>query len=142
FRSVLAGLDGSDFQQLEIQLIHENGGLPRVRRPLASYPASRHPAQFGIKGGHQLPGRFLIAATEALHKFCDPAQILLLGILERHSQFPPFEGVTSSMPAGRYCMIAIQGPRRCSPNSSKMRSGKALIPCSSGPWNFPTTNVW
>jgi hypothetical protein len=44
FRPVLAGLDSSDFQQFEIQLIHHNGGLPRLRRPLASHPASRHPA--------------------------------------------------------------------------------------------------
>ena len=44
FRSVLVGLDRSDFQQLEIQLIHQNGGLPGVRRPLAPHPASRHPA--------------------------------------------------------------------------------------------------
>jgi hypothetical protein len=55
-RSVLAGLDISDFQQLKIQLIHQDGGLRRVRRPLASHPASPHTAQLRVKGGHQLPG--------------------------------------------------------------------------------------
>jgi len=81
-RSVVVGLDSSDFQQLEIQLIHQNGGLPSVGRPLAS-----HAAELGAERGHQLPGRFFAATPEVFQEPCDPVQILLFGLLDRHAHF-------------------------------------------------------
>jgi len=77
-RFVLDGIEGSDLQQLEIELIDQNGGLPRVGSALAPHPARCHPAELGVEGSDQLPGRLLAAGAEVFHELGDPVQFLFL----------------------------------------------------------------
>ncbi len=72
-RLVLKSGERLDLQQLEIQLIDQNGRLPRVRRALAPNPARGHLAEFGVERNDQLGSCLLTAAPELFHELLEAA---------------------------------------------------------------------
>jgi hypothetical protein len=58
---------GFDFNEFEIELMHDRRGLERVIRALRPHARRSDSPEFGVEKLDQLPGGFMVAAAKARH---------------------------------------------------------------------------
>ena len=63
----ISGVQPFDFDQFQVELIHQHGGLPGVVCPLALHARSRESPQLGIENLHQLASRVVATGPVLSH---------------------------------------------------------------------------
>lgn len=61
-------VEGLDFHQRQVQLVHQQGGLPGVLAAFAAHFGGRQFAQLGVEEFHQPVSRVAIALAELRHQ--------------------------------------------------------------------------